>query len=84
MICLNVWTRDITDFKKKIRTWTLCTIKSHVTLKSVSLHLNRSRDSQTLNSWKTPGVGRGGGYFGFISNRERHRSVSHAVSVHVS
>lgn len=36
-----------------------------------------------LNSWKTPGVG-GGGYFGFISNRERHRSVSHAVSVHVS
>lgn len=25
-----------------------------------------------------------GGYFGFISNRERHRSVSHAVSVHVS
>lgn len=35
-----------------------------------------------LNSWKAPGVG--GGYFGFISNRERHRSVSHAVSVHVS
>lgn len=62
MICLNVWTRGIADLKKNTKMDFMYNQKSCNSEISLFTFKQITRLSDFhLNSWKTPGVGGGGG-----------------------